>query len=74
MSRQQIDNFHPQFSYILWAMLKRDGRDRKWCEVGKHPLEGIPTLHHTKYDGATYYDLLISCFKCQMQPENKLLA
>src|SRR5215204_4884884 len=29
-----------------------------------------PNLHHTKYEGATYYDLRIVCTKCNNAPEN----
>jgi hypothetical protein len=66
-------NIHPQMSYIIWAMIRRDGRDPAFCELGNHPLVGRPTLHHTKYEGATYYDLLIACYSCQLKKENKLL-
>jgi hypothetical protein len=72
--KSKENNFHPQLSYIIWAMLRRDGRNIAFCELGNHQLKGRPTLHHTRYEGATYFDLQIACFSCQNKKENKLLS
>lgn len=62
------------FREIIIAMMKRDGRDFTFCEVGKHRIKGRFDLHHMKYEGATYYDLQVSCRKCNTAPENVGLA
>lgn len=67
----QIENLRP---YIL-AMMKEEGRNFEQCELGGEPIpKGKFDIHHTKYDGATYYDLRIVCRKCNHAPENCLLA
>lgn len=63
----------PQFRDIVVAKMIQDGRDFGWCEVNNHKIDGRWCIHHTKYEGATYQDLQISCFKCNVLPENKFL-
>lgn len=67
----QIAHLRP---YILFLM-RREGRDFSTCELGG---EGIPDdefeIDHTKYEGATYYDLRIVCRSCNKRRENILLA
>jgi len=58
---------------VVIAMMKRDGRDFTYCELGKHRMDGAFDIHHTKYEGATYYDLQIACRKCNTQQENRFL-
>jgi hypothetical protein len=62
----QIDHLRP---YIL-ALMQRDGRDFEWCEVGEHQIDNGFVIHHTRYDGATYYDLGICCRSCNNMAEN----
>jgi len=61
--------------YIV-ALMENEGRigTETVCELC---LEVIPgnkyDIHHTKYDGATYYDLLVVCRSCNLLGENKML-
>ena len=56
------------------AIFKADKRDLTTCELcGKRIPEGKHQLHHTKYEGATIYDLKIVCCSCNLKQENKLL-
>lgn len=66
----QLSNLRP----IIIAMMKREGRSLKVCEVGNHPIKGRFELHHTRYESATYKDLRIACSKCNHAPENVLLT
>lgn len=59
---------------IVLSMMKRYGRDFTKCQLcptiipaGKHQI------HHTKYEGATYRDLLIVCRSCNNSAINKFL-
>lgn len=72
--RKPGDWFHPQFRYLIRAMMKQEGRDLRWCEVGKHRITGRTELHHTKYEGATYQDLSVCCSPCNHKKENVLLT
>lgn len=75
MSR--IDFFDNTTSYLRWiilAMMKREGRDFTKCELCGDPIpKGKHQIHHTKYDGATYYDLRIVDAKCNMASQNRNL-
>lgn len=76
MSRRTIhrENRLSTLRDIVVAMMRRDGRDFSYCEVGKHPIEGKFDIHHTKYEKATYADLRIVCRKCNTAPENRFLS
>jgi hypothetical protein len=66
----QIEHLRP---YII-ALMKREGRDFTRCELAPHDIEpGKYEIHHTKYEGATYYDLRIVCKPCNRKAENCLL-
>lgn len=66
----QIAHLRP---YILYLM-EREGRDFTTCELCGDDIEdGRFIIHHTRYEGATYYDLRIVCASCDKQPENRLL-
>lgn len=72
--RQYRDEFSltHEMRTLVQNMMRRDGRDFSKCEMcGGEIKEGKAELHHTKYKGATYYDLLIVCHKCNTQPENR---
>jgi len=58
---------------IILAMMKREGRSVRWCEVSSHPIKGKFSLHHERYEGDTYQDLKISCYPCNLKAENKFL-
>jgi hypothetical protein len=73
--RKSGDWFHPHFREIIRAMMKRDGRDFNQCELCPVYIpDGKYEIHHTKYEGATYYDLRIVCSSCNHKPENCLLS
>lgn len=59
--------------YIV-ALAIRDGRDLGTCEMCGSSTNDKPVFHHTKYEGATYYDLKIACTRCNTQKENQLLS
>jgi hypothetical protein len=66
----QIESLRP---YILFLMT-RDGRDFTVCELCEDDIdEETFEIHHTRYDGATYYDLRIVCTSCNRKAENLLL-
>lgn len=52
-------------------MMHRDGRNFEKCELCGGSTNERPNIHHIKYDGATYSDLMIVCSKCNAAPENK---
>ncbi len=56
---------------MIIILLKRIGKSFDRCEQCYRELHGKFVLHHTKYDGATIYDLEIVCQRCNTQPENK---
>lgn len=60
--------------YVI-ALMQAEGRDFSVCE---QCLEAIPNgkydIHHTKYEGATYYDLEIVCRSCNLKAKNMGLA
>jgi hypothetical protein len=54
---------------IRQLMIHRLGKDPNLCELcGK---AGKMDIHHTKYDGATLYDLVFACRRCNTQTENR---
>lgn len=66
-----LDNLYP---YVI-ALMEQEGRDFFICELCDTDIpEGEFEIHHTKYEGATYYDLRIVCRRCNRLPENRLLA
>lgn len=59
---------------IIVALMEDQERDFTTCEYcGKHPINRYE-IHHTKYEGATYYDLMIVCTSCNRISENVGLA
>ena len=64
----------PVMRDIVLAMMIEEGRDFTVCEYKKHRMKGGFEIHHTKYEGATYFDLMIVCGSCNQLAENLLLA
>ena len=64
MSNSAKYKIEPVIMVLIKEMMRRDGRDFGWCELGFHRIEGNFDIHHEKYEGATYYDLRISCRSC----------
>ncbi|MEW1951073.1 hypothetical protein AB0280_17700 [Pseudarthrobacter sp902506025] len=61
----------PSFMVYVVEALERLGKDRYTCELC---LEHVPqgcVVHHTKYEGATIYDLMYICYSCNLSRENK---
>ncbi len=61
------------FKDLILSMMRNEGRDFTTCELCLQPIKGKFSLHHMKYEGATYYDLKIACYPCNLKTENKLL-
>ena len=65
MTNSQLHKIDNRMRPLIIEIMRRDGRDFGYCELGSHKIEGGRfDLHHTKYEGATYYDLLIACRRC----------
>lgn len=69
--RDHILTTNPLYLMIVES-LKRRGRDFTKCEQCGKPIKRF-YLHHTKYDGATIYDIQVVCQKCNTQPRNRFL-
>lgn len=73
MPRRSSDNFQGRNSnfgiLIFQLMVDKLGKDPDHCELCGKPCKA--TFHHTKYDGATLYDIIVACMKCQNQAANK---
>ena len=65
-----LDQLRP---YVL-SLMREEGRDFGICELCDQKTKGNFEIHHTKYEGATYYDLKIVCRSCNKIPENIGLA
>ena len=73
MPRHKTDNFEENaLRHIIIRLMEQNGQDRSVC--GMCDKIGPTVIHHTKYDGATIYDLIFVCQKCNTQPENKHLT
>lgn len=75
MAGKSVEHWIPRPLYnIIIAMMKRDGRNFAKCELCPAAIPaGEFELHHTKYEGTTYFDLRIACSSCNHKPENCLL-
>lgn len=63
----------PMFREYVLECFRRLGKVFNRCEqcdVITTKLE----IHHTKYEGATLYDLQLVCHRCNLQSYNKGLA
>ena len=67
----RVKNDGDPVEMYLRPMLKRLGKDFNWCEYCGIGTNGKSVVHHTKYDGATLYDLDVICNRCNLQTENK---
>jgi hypothetical protein len=54
---------------IRQLMIHRLGKDPNLCELCGRA--GKMDIHHTKYEGATLYDLVFACRRCNTKAENK---
>jgi len=69
----RVDDLRIMRPYILecFKMLGKDFKNCEECGVSLYRKKWH--IHHTKYDGATLYDLMIVCVKCNMAPHNRRL-
>lgn len=58
---------------IIFECFRRMGKRFDRCEQCAVKTAKL-SIHHTKYKGATVYDLQLVCHKCNMAPKNKGLA
>ena len=67
--RLDIDNGEPIFKdYIRYCLIEHRKLDPNLCaQCGK---TGKMDVHHTKYEGATLYDLEFVCRRCNLAPRN----
>lgn len=65
------NNISPSFMPYVHECLERLGKDRFTCELCLEPVPKGCNVHHTKYQGATVYDLMYICTSCNLSRENK---
>lgn len=63
-----------RFRDAVVSCLERLGKDPFFCENCQEPQEKKCDIHHTKYEGATIYDLRYVCRSCNLSRVNKGLA
>ena len=69
--RSKMDNAW-EFRQLVRELLKSMGRDFTKCEQCGKDLKGKRyEIHHTKYEGATIYDLQIICPQCNKAKRNR---
>ncbi len=62
---------------LVVQLMMEEGRitDETICELC---FEAVPNnrydIHHTRYEGATYFDLLVVCRSCNLKKENIYLT
>ena len=68
--RQQIDDdARTTLRPHIMECFKRMGKKMDECELCG--ITGVKLdIHHTKYDGATVYDLKLACRSCNLIKEN----
>jgi hypothetical protein len=67
-------DFVSLFRPIIEPLMIKNGQDPHKCALcGKESEEKL-TIHHTKYAGATIYDLVFACWSCQHLASNHGLA
>ena len=71
--RQTYDRFDKSMREILWQLFEHEGRDLYLCEMCGNRQEVRCVIHHTKYLGATFRDLMLVCQRCNVQKENQNL-
>lgn len=72
--RQTIDGLGTgAWRQIVEHCLRKIGHTFDHCELCGVTDKKLD-IHHTKYDGATIYDLQVVCHKCNTQEVNRYLA
>lgn len=65
---------NPNFMPHIKECLRRLGKDSHFCEICEEKQEVPCDIHHTKYEGATIYDLQYVCRSCNLSYVNTGLA
>lgn len=66
----QIDWIPVSFMPYIHYCLEHIGKDRYRCELCLDQVPKGCVVHHTKYEGATIYDLMYLCQSCNLAREN----
>lgn len=69
----RLDSDHytsPIRDIILHALIELRGLDPHVCSDCGAQSKQMHDIHHTKYEGATIYDLAFLCRKCNTSPRN----
>ena len=70
--RTKQDHYDNHFYPLVIATLEKIGKKFDKCEQCGNPIpKGKFEIHHTKYEGATIYDLQVVCHKCNTKSENR---
>jgi hypothetical protein len=64
----------PFRSIIEYCLVEHRGLDPYKCSDCGRRMKKKCDIHHTKYDGATIYDLAFVCRRCNTSPRNVGLA
>lgn len=59
---------------LIHQLLAELGKDRYRCELCLDPVPKGCTIHHTRYEDSTLYDLMYLCQSCNLARENKGLT
>ena len=51
---------------VFYCMTELLGKDPRVCEVCREHQDKLCEIHHTKYEGATLYDLQFVCRSCNL--------
>ncbi|NQD41435.1 hypothetical protein [Glutamicibacter halophytocola] len=70
-SSSKENAIHPSFMVYVVEALDRLGKDRYTCEICLDPVPKGCVVHHTKYEGATVYDLMYICQSCNLSRTNR---
>lgn len=63
------------FRHLVWQLMVTElGLDPNTCQFCEVEVPHGCDIHHTKYEGATIFDLRFVCRRCNLQPENMGLA
>jgi hypothetical protein len=77
--RPDVSNSHDnQIPIVMMPLIKeclrRLSKDSMTCEICEEPQSKPCEIHHTKYEGATIYDLQYVCKSCNLAFMNRGLS
>jgi 5-methylcytosine-specific restriction endonuclease McrA len=74
MPREDRDGSGLFYDLVKQLMVSKLNKDPHTCEeCGKHTSSKRMYMHHTKYVGATLYDLMFVCQSCNTLAKNRNL-